>query len=135
MFDGVLTETTLHRCSYKKMFWKYAANSQNTNAKAYNFNKKILPVVFFQEFCENFKSNSFWNINHLKKKNVRSKICSQYRAYCSSLLRAIIAHNHLLFFLNILKFCMFLPKFSNILPFSAFLLPFFSLHVCPYFLE
>ena len=41
-----------------------------------------------------------------------------YRAYSSSLLCALIACNHLLFFIHLLFFT-FLSKFSNILPFLA----------------
>ena len=43
------------------------------------------------------------------------------RAYSSSLLRAIIARNHLLFFKIFSNFGTFLSKFSNILPLLPFL--------------
>ena len=33
-------ETALHRCSYKKVFWKYAANSQENPMPKCNFKLK-----------------------------------------------------------------------------------------------
>ena len=52
--------------------------------------------------------------------SVKEKTLSflHYRAYSSSLLCALIACNHLLFFIHLLFFT-FLSKFSNILPFLA----------------
>ena len=68
-----------------------------------------------------------------------SQDCKNFnRAYSSSLLRPIIARDHLLF-PSIFKFCTFLRKFSNILPFLSFSNIFYPFseksHACLYFLE
>ena len=58
------------------------------------------------------------------------------RAYFSSLLCAIIARNHLLFFKIFSNFVHFCPNFQVFCPFSTFPCPFFEKsHPCPYFLE
>ena len=47
----VLPEAALHRCSYKKLFWKYAANLQENNGVVFNkvaiFIEITLPHVCF----------------------------------------------------------------------------------------
>ena len=59
-----------------------------------------------------------------------------YRAYSSSLLRAIITCNPLLFFKIFSKFVYFCPNFEIFCPFSTFLCPFSEIsHPYPYFLE
>ena len=60
------------------------------------------------------------------------------RAYSSSLLRTIIARNHLPFFQNIVKFSIFLPKFLSYFPFFNIFPPVIALflknrtHACTF---
>ena len=65
-------------------------------------------------------------------------ILRDIRAYPNSLLRAIIARNHLTFF-KIFSNVHFCPKFSNILPFFDLFKHFYpfseKFHACTYCLE
>ena len=74
---------------------------------------------------------------------IRIQESSINRAFSSSLLRAVIARNHLSFFKIFSNFVYFCQNFQICCPFFPFFnmfLPFFrpfseKLHACPYFLE
>ena len=85
-----------------------------------------------EQLVANLSSKHWWEYKKIKG-----------RAFSSSLLRAIIAHNHLLFFKIFSNFVYFCPNFQIFCPFLPFLEIFLLLfcpfseksHACPYFLE
>ena len=67
---GDNTKAVLHRCSYKKVFWKYAANLKETNVRKCDLNKDCnfieitlphgySPVYLLQIFRTAFCKNTY----------------------------------------------------------------------------
>ena len=66
-YMGGNTKAALHRCSYKKVFWKYAANSQeNKRAQQLYWNHNTINIYQFV-FNKKYK-NVKWNWLPVNKK-------------------------------------------------------------------
>ena len=68
-----------------------------------------------------YKTDPVWKTKASQNNNIEL-----YRAFCSSLLHAIIAHNHLPFFKTFLNFVYFCLNFQIFCPILTFFYPFLS---------